>query len=217
MARILYIDPRLPSELDDVATGATSADWTVIQKSGETALRRINPIDAVPDLPAAKIATGIIDQARLPDMSIGTSEIEAGAISTSDEAYTSSESSLSGSFSEYQSISITTPSAGTLVVTASVRLSHQWSGTVTTSSFISWQLRRGTTALWTQDAIGMAPPGAAGVFAIGGTISGTHIQSCAAGLTYSFNLRLRNYTSSGSGTLSSKVSERRIGILYLKR
>lgn len=217
MTTRIVLDARLPSELDDAATSATTADWVTIQKAGESILRRINPLDAVPPLPASRIDTGTFDPARIPALSIDTDDIVGGAISAWDAAYTAGESTITGSFSDFQTISITTPSAGILLIAVSARMSHAWAGSVTTTSFIEWQLRRGTTALWTQDATGMLAPGAAGVLAVGGTVSGVHIQSVAAGLTSTFTLRARNYISSGSGTLTSKISERRIEFLYLKR
>ena len=55
MAGRIILDTRLPADLDEEATAATGSDWMTIQKSGEDRLRRIRPLDAVPDLPLSKL------------------------------------------------------------------------------------------------------------------------------------------------------------------
>jgi hypothetical protein len=50
MGRII-LDTKLPSDLPDEATAATSSDWLVIQKSGETKLRKMRPAVVGPTLP----------------------------------------------------------------------------------------------------------------------------------------------------------------------
>jgi hypothetical protein len=62
MGRII-LDTKLPSDLPDEATAATSSDWLVIQKSGETKLRKMRPAVVGPTLPAnlANTATAATD------------------------------------------------------------------------------------------------------------------------------------------------------------
>ena len=72
----IILDTRLPSALELEATAATSADWLTIQKDGESVLRRIRPLAAVPDMPASKITSGTFDAARLPELS--ASKITSG-------------------------------------------------------------------------------------------------------------------------------------------
>lgn len=68
----IILDTRLPEDLDE-ATAATASDWLTIQKSGETALRKIRPANAVPNLSATKITSDVFDIARIPGVTLSMS------------------------------------------------------------------------------------------------------------------------------------------------
>jgi hypothetical protein len=73
----IKLDVRLPEALDDEATAATATDWTTIQKAGETKMRKIRPLAAVPELPASKVTSGEFATARIPNLDAG--KVTSGA------------------------------------------------------------------------------------------------------------------------------------------
>ena len=122
MAGRIILDTRLPADLDEEATAATGSDWMTIQKSGEDRLRRIRPLDAVPDLPLSK----------LPEIVGIGSAAEANS------------GSLSSSF--------TTQTGATIGVTetTNILVMFWWAGSATRTSGTSQmgvevQMRRSTT------------------------------------------------------------------------
>ncbi len=222
MTKRIFLDARLPSELDDVATVATSADWVTIQKAGETILRRINPLDAIPPHSTDKLTSGTLSAARLP--AIGTLNIQADAVTQYASVITEAEIALdygtepSTAWTRLQSFSFTPDYTGGYLVIACAVFRYSYSeGTQDEFYQVDWRLNRSAAVQWTliANATGTTSPPGAG--RSGGLVAYPHYRPCVAGTTESLTLDARLRRTSGTGSGSGTAESRALHILRLKR
>ena len=240
MANRIILDARLPADLDAEATGATGSDWLTIQKSGEAAMRRIRPVNAVPDLPASKITTGALDVARIPSLdagkittgtvalarleNIGTDNLALGAVSGHIAASTGASMSLTTSYETIQSLSFTPNFTGRYLCIAGAVWRHSLqfgTGSGWHLQQVDWVLYRAIgsgaeSVLYAEiaSAIGARENG----FARGGGVSERSIAvACTKDQEQKLRLAARINRTGGNADHGGNAEQRRIVVVQLKR